>query len=130
VAGLDETWVGLIDGPIGGIVQQIQAEHPEIDRVVDSPRRLLAFRTFATLRVGVLLGQLLVEHDLEPGEGDDPTWVDTLLADPPRRARVVAAVRAVAEEIAADEAYADEGRLGPGADARERFRAFARERLP
>jgi hypothetical protein len=38
-------------------------------------------------------------------------------------------VRAVAEEIAADPKYADEGPLGPDDDARERFRAFAQEHL-
>ena len=38
-------------------------------------------------------------------------------------------VRAVAEEFAADPKYADEEPLGPDEDARERFRAFARERL-
>jgi hypothetical protein len=35
----------------------------------------------------------------------------------------------VAEEIAADPKYADEERLGPDDDARDRFREFARKRL-
>ena len=35
----------------------------------------------------------------------------------------------MAEEIAADPKYADEGPLGPDDAARERFRAFAREHL-
>jgi hypothetical protein len=35
----------------------------------------------------------------------------------------------VAEEIAADPKYSDEGPLGPDDAARERFRAFAREQL-
>jgi hypothetical protein len=35
----------------------------------------------------------------------------------------------VAEEIAADPRYADDGPLGPDDAARERFRAFARDRL-
>jgi hypothetical protein len=38
-------------------------------------------------------------------------------------------VRAVAEEIAADPAYADDDRLGPDDEARARFRAFARQKL-
>jgi hypothetical protein len=126
VDGPDEIWLPLVDEPIAGIVEQIQAEHPEIDRLVDTPRRLLAFRTFATIRVGVALGRLLVEHDVEPDDGAGGTWVDTLLADPAHRALVVAEVRAVAEEIAADTAYAEAGPLGPDDAARERFRSFAR----
>jgi hypothetical protein len=38
-------------------------------------------------------------------------------------------VRAVAEEIAADPKYADDEPLGPDEAARDRFRAFAREKL-
>ena len=38
-------------------------------------------------------------------------------------------MRAVAEEIAADPKYADDEPLGPDEDARERFKAFAREQL-
>src|SRR5207302_1665374 len=55
-----EIWFPLVDEPIGGIVREIQEEHPEIAALVDSPRRLLAFRTFAYIRVGILLGRLLV----------------------------------------------------------------------
>ena len=57
----DEIWLPLVDEPIGGIVAQIQADDPEIERLVGSPRRILAFRTFAYIRVGVKLGELLVE---------------------------------------------------------------------
>ena len=42
---------------------------------------------------------------------------------------LVAAVRTVADEIAADPRYADEERLGPDDAARERFRAFAKKQL-
>ena len=53
--------------------------------------------------------------------------MDTLLADPAHRARIVAEVRSVAEEIAADPAYAEADPLGPDDAARERFRTFARD---
>jgi hypothetical protein len=128
VAGLEEIWVPLVDEPIGAIVQQIQEEEPEIDRLVSSPHRILAFRTFAYIRVGILLGQLLFEADVPPYDGSE-TWVDALLRDPKHRDAIVEEVRAVAHEIAADPRYAAEERLGPDEEARERFRAFAREQL-
>ena len=124
----DDVWIPLVDEPIGTIVEQVQEQHPDIARLVDSPRRLLAFRTFAYIRVGLLLGQLLIDHDLDPYDGSQ-TWVDALLRDPAHRARVVAEIRAVAEEIGADAKYADELPLGPDAAARDRFREFARTRL-
>ena len=123
-----EVWIPLVDEPIGSIVATLQAEHPEIDELVSSPHRILAFRTFAYIRVGIVLGQLLVDHDLEPYDGTD-TWVDALLRDPRHREAVAKEVRAVAEEIAADPAYAESESLGPDEAARERFRSFARSRL-
>ena len=128
MSGLDEIWIPLVDEPIGSIVQQIQAGDPEIERLVNSPHRVLAFRTFAYIRVGLLLGQMLVEHDLPPYDGSE-TWVDALLRMPDRHAEVARELRLVAEEIAADPRYADEEPLGPDDDARERFRAFARKQL-
>jgi hypothetical protein len=128
VSGHEDIWVPLVDEPIGSIVAQVQADDPEIERLAGSPGRVLAFRTFAYIRVGVLLGQLLVEHDVEPYDGTD-TWVDALLRDPRHREAVAREVRAVAEEIAADPAYAEDDSLGPDDDARERFRAFARQQL-
>jgi hypothetical protein len=128
VAGLEEIWVPLVDEPIGAIVQQIQEEEPEIDRLVSSPHRILAFRTFAYIRVGLLLGQLLFEADVPPYDGSE-TWIDALLRDPKHRDAIVEEVRVVAREIAADPRYAEEERLGPDEAARERFRAFAREQL-
>src|SRR6266480_3782725 len=121
-------WIPLVDEPIGSIVEQLQAEHPEIDELVRSPHRILAFRTFAYIRVGLLLGQLLVENDVPPYDGSE-TWIEALLRDPAHHDAVAREVRAVAEEIAADPQYKDEGRLGPDDDARARFRAFAREQL-
>jgi hypothetical protein len=125
---LDDLWVPLVDEPIGSIVERIHAEDPEIDRLVASPRRLLAFHTFAYIRVGLALGQLLFDHDLPPYDGSE-TWVDALLRDPEHRAELEREVRAVAEEIAADPTYAEEEPVGPDEAARERFRRFARETL-
>ncbi len=58
VAGPEEIWLPLVDEPVGNIVAEIQAEDPEIDRLVGSRHRILAFRTFAYIRVGLLLGEL------------------------------------------------------------------------
>ena len=126
--GLEDVWIPLVDEPIGSIVAQIQADHAEIAKLVETPRRILAFRTFAYIRVGLLLGQLLVEHDIPEYDGSD-TWIDALLTSPQHHDAVVREVRAVAEEIAADPAYADDEPLGPDEDARARFREFARKQL-
>jgi hypothetical protein len=128
MTGLEDIWVPLVDEPIGSIVEQIQREHPEIERAVDSPRKLLAFRTFAYIRVGLKLGQMLFDHDLPAYDGSE-TWVDALLRDRALRDELVTEVKAVADEISADPELADEESLGPDDGARERFRAFARERL-
>ena len=122
----DELWLPLVDEPIGGIVKQIETQDPELRAKVDSPRRLLAFRTFAYIRVGVKLGELLVENDVPPYDGSD-TWVELLLRDPANRSVIAAEVRAVAEEIAADPRYGEEEPLGPDEEARKRFREFARK---
>jgi hypothetical protein len=121
-------WIPLVDEPIGSIVAKIQDEDPEIRRLASTPKRVLAFRTFAYIRVGIVLGQLLVEHDVPEYDGSD-TWVEALLRDPRHHDAVVREVRAVAEEIAGDPAYADEEELGPDEDARARFREFARKQL-
>jgi hypothetical protein len=124
----DELWIPLVDEPIGSIVTRLQAENPDIDALVDRPRRILAFRTFAYIRVGIVLGRLLVEHDV-PGYDGTETWVDALLRDPAHHQAVVDELRVVAEELAADPRYADDDQVGPDDAARERFRAFAREQL-
>ena len=122
----EEVWLPLVDEPIGSIVAQIQASDPEIERLAGSPRRILAFRTFAYIRVGVKLGELLVENDVPPYDGTD-TWIELLLREPANREAIAAEVRAVAEEIAADPSYGEDEPLGPDQDARERFREFARK---
>jgi len=125
---LEDIWVPLVDEPIGWIVRRIQAENPEIDQLVSTPRRVLAFRTFAYIRVGLVLGQLLFDHDIPAYDGSE-TWVDALLRDPAHHAALAAEVRTVAEEIAADPKYKDDEPLGPDDAARERFKTFAREQL-
>src|SRR5439155_21028565 len=92
----EEIWIPLVDEPIGSIVEQLQRENPDLDALVSSPRRILAFRTFAYIRVGVLLGRLLVDNDVPEYDGSE-TWVETLLRDDRHRAAVVTELRAVAE---------------------------------
>lgn len=128
MAGSEEIWLPLVDEPVGDIVARLQAEDPEIDRLVGSPHRVLAFRTFAYIRVGILLGQLLVENDVPEYDGTE-TWIEALLRDPKHHQAVVAELRAVAEEVAADPRYADEEPMGPDDAARERFREFAKKQL-
>jgi hypothetical protein len=123
----EDFWVPLVDEPIGSLVDRIQAEEPEIDRLVRSPRRILAFKTFAYIRVGMLLGEVLVDEEV-PADGPG-TWVEALLRNPDHHARLVAAVREVAEQVAADPRYAADEELGPDEEARARFLEFARKRL-
>jgi hypothetical protein len=124
----EEVWIPLVDEPIGSIVAQVQQEDPELAGLVASPHRLLAFRTFAYIRVGVLLGELLVEQDLEPYDGSE-TWVAALLENPQHRAAVAREVHAVAEEVAADRSYDEGEELGPDDETRRRFQEFAKARL-
>jgi hypothetical protein len=122
----EEVWIPLVDEPIGAIVAQIQLDHAEIGALVDTPQKLLAFRTFAYIRVGLVLGELLVENDIEPYNGSK-TWIDQLLGNPEHKARVVEEVRVVAEQVARD--ASDDPPLGPDEAARERFLDFARRQL-
>ncbi|HEX3268573.1 MAG TPA: hypothetical protein VHQ98_11375 [Gaiellaceae bacterium] len=125
----EEIWLPLVDEPIGSIVGEIQRENPEIEALVDSPRKLLAFRTFAYIRVGILLGRLLVEHDVKPPDDSSTTWAEQLLQDPQHREQVVREVRVVAKEIAADPAYTNDLPVGPDEQERARFIEFAKRRL-
>jgi hypothetical protein len=121
----DDIWLPLVDEPLGALVAELQEEDAELAALVASPRRQLAFRTFAYVRVGILLGTLLVEHDVQPAA--EGTWVDQLLAEPSVRQAVVDEVRAVAREVAADPKLAEDEDVGPDEGARERFRDFARK---
>jgi len=125
---LDDLWIPLVDEPIGGIVERIERENEDIAKLIESPHRLLAFRTFAYIRCGLVLGQLLFDNDVPAYDGSD-SWVEALLQDPEHRATLTAEIRTVAEEVAADPKYDDEGPLGPDEETRARFRAFAREHL-
>jgi len=124
----EELWIPLVDEPIGSIVQSIVDENPDIARLVESPRRILTFRTFAYIRCGIVLGQLLFDNDVPAYDGSE-SWVDGLLKDPRHHDALEAEVRAVAQDIAEDPKYADDEPLGPDDAARDRFRAFARDRL-
>jgi hypothetical protein len=124
VAG--EFWIPLVDEPIGELVFEIESEQPEIRELVNTPQHLLTFRTFAYIRVGILLGRVLMERDEELNEGEE-TWVDALVRDPEVRAELVQAVKDVAEEVAAE--HTGEEGAGPDEAARARFRAFAERAL-
>jgi hypothetical protein len=121
----DDIWLPLVEEPIGDFVASLQEEDEELAALVASPRRQLAFRTFAYIRVGVLLGSLLVDHDVQPA--GSRTWVDELLADPKHRQAAVDEVKRVAQEVSADPKLAEEEPVGPDDDARERFRRFVRD---
>ena len=102
-----------------------QADDPEIERLVGSPRQILAFRTFAYIRVGVKLGELLVDNDVRrpttaPTTGSSCSYALRRTARRSRRE-----VRAVADEIAADPRCSEDEQLGPDQAARDRF-PFAR----
>ena len=125
---LDELWIPLVDEPIGSIVDRVVREDPELAALIETPHRILAFKTFAYIRTGILLGQLLFDHDVPDWDGSE-SWVDALLRDPAHHAAIEREVRAVAEEIANDPQYADDEPLAPDEGARDRFRAFAREHL-
>jgi len=126
--GQEDFWIPLVDEPIGSIVAQVQEDDPELERLIGAPDRLLAFRTFAYIRVGVLLGRLLVESDIAPYDGTE-TWVEQLLRDPEHHRRVAEEIRAVAEEVAADPRYAEDQGFGPDDAARARFREFVKSRF-
>ncbi len=126
---LEDIWIPLVDEPIGSIVDQIQRENPDISRLVDSRRRILPFRTFAYVRVGILLGQLLFDNDVPAYDGSE-TWVEALLRNPRHHAALTREVRKVAEEIAADPRYGeDDEPLGPDEGVRDRLLKLVRERL-
>ena len=117
--------LALVDEPIGVIVGEIEAEEPVLRALSAAPEKLLAFRTFANIRVGILLGRLLMENEVEAYDGSE-TWVQGLLRNPEHRKEIATEVRAVAAELAGsdvDEAF------GPDEAMRDRFRDFARREL-
>ena len=122
----DEVWIPLVDEPIGDIVAQLEGENEDIRRLIDSPQKLLAFRTFAYIRVGILLGRLFVERHDAPAEGTE-TWVEQLAREPEVRAELLHELRAVAEEVAAESE--PEEPAAPDEEVRERFRLAAKRAL-
>ena len=125
---LDELWIPLVDEPIGSIVNRVVRDDPALAARVETPHRILAFRTFAYIRTGILLGQLLFDHDIPDWDGSE-SWIEALLREPRHKAAIEREVRTVAEEIAADPRYGDDTPLAPDDETRDRFRAFAREHL-
>jgi hypothetical protein len=121
----DDFWVPLVDEPIGDLVAEVQRDDAEVAALVASPRRQLAFRTFAYVRAGLVLGELLVDTEVSPDAGEG--WVREVLRDPAARARVVAEIRAVALEVAADRALAEADEATPDPQARARFLKAARK---
>lgn len=125
---VEELWFPLVDEPIGSIVDRIVRDDPALAARVETPHRILAFRTFAYIRTGILLGQLLFDHDIPDWDGSE-SWIEALLREPKHKAAIEREVHTVAEEIASDPKYAGDEPLAPDDDARNRFRAFAREHL-
>jgi len=125
VSEQSDLWLSLVDEPIGALVAGIEAEDPELRAIATSPEKLLAFRTFANIRVGILLGRLLMDEEVQAYDGSE-TWVQALLRNPEHREVIAAEVRAVAEELAVS---TDGDGLGPDEAARDRFREFARREL-
>jgi hypothetical protein len=119
-----DAWLPLIDEPIGAIVSEVEAEDPELRALISTPEKTLAFRTFANIRVGMLLGRLLMDDKVEAYDGSE-TWVQALLRNPEHRNEIAAEIRAVADELAEEN---DES-LGPDEAARDRFHEFARREL-
>jgi hypothetical protein len=120
-----DLWLSLVDEPIAALVAGIEAEDPELTALASSPDKLLAFRTFANIRVGIVLGRLLMDEEVQAYDGSE-TWVQALLRNPEHREAIAAEVRAVAEELAGS--TGGDG-LGPDDAARDRFREFARREL-
>jgi hypothetical protein len=121
----DEFWIPLVDEPIGEVVAGIELAHPEVAERLDSPEKLFAFRTFAYVRAGVVLGRLLMERDQAEIKGE--TWVEALVRDPEVREELEREVLRVAEEVAAE--FAGVETAAPDEGARRRFRSFARRTL-
>ena len=121
----DEGSLTFAEEPIAAIVNEIEAADPALPALVDTPEKLLAFRTFASIRVGIVLGRLLMDDEVEAYDGSE-TWVEGLLRNPVHRDAIAAEVHAVAQELSS--ARFDDS-LGPDDATRERFREFARREL-
>jgi hypothetical protein len=121
----NDGWLAFAEEPIAAIVDEIEAADPTLPALVDTPEKLLAFRTFASIRVGIVLGRLLMDNEVEAYDGSE-TWVQSLLRHPAHREEIAVEVRAVAQELS--DARFDNS-LGPDDETRDRFREFARREL-
>jgi hypothetical protein len=111
---------------INDLISSIQAGDLVLSELQLSPRHQLAFRTFAWLRAGIVLGQLLMERDLRPQEG---RWVEELLADSEVREVVVEAVQKLGYQIASDPELVHARAVRPDPEARLRFLEHAQAAL-
>ena len=104
-----ELWLPLVDEPIGSIVDADPgASDPELAALVARRAALLAFRTFAYIRVGhrarrSCSSSTTCRRTTAPRPGSSSSC-----ASPAHREQIAQEVRAVADEIAADPQYADE----------------------
>ena len=82
-----------------------------------------------------LAGDRLGRHRNDGGQSMFAQYVKQHAANKPQftymtnESDALAKIRTLAEEIAADPKYDDEGPLGPDEETRARFRAFARDHL-
>lgn len=106
------------------VIDQIQEGDPVLTELRNSPRHQLAFRTFACLKAGILLGQQLVERDTQ---GED--WVAKLLAEPAIYDRLRAEVESVGYQIACDPSLVHERPRQPDPAMRRRFMRMAESLL-
>ena len=124
----EDLWIPLVDEPIGSIVEQLQADIPR--STVSSRARTASSRsapspTSASASCSASCSsRTTCRSTTAPRRGSR-----RCCASPSITRRVVAELRAVAEEVAADPRYADEEPIGPDDAARERFREFAKKQL-
>ena len=124
----DDIWIPLVDEPIGSIVEQLQAEHPEIDELVAGRRRPSRSGRSPT-SASVCCSASCSSSTTCPRTTARRPGSRRCCASPRHKEAVVRELRAVAEEVAADPRYAGEDPIGPDVEARERFREFARKQL-
>lgn len=120
MSGLNRLRPDICDDALDEVIEQIQEGDPVLAELRHSPRHQLAFRTFACLKAGILLGQQLVERDVE---GDD--WVAQLLEDPDLYDRLRAEVESVGYQIACDPSLVHERPRQPDPAMRRRFLLLA-----
>jgi hypothetical protein len=106
----------LLDDSLNEVINEIQYSDPVLAELAEEPLHQLAFRTFAWLRAGVLLGEQLMESEV-PEEG----WMGKLLEDPDVRARLEAEIEDVGYQIAADPDLVHARPVLPDPEVKARF---------